>query len=40
MAETLSSALEQLGFINVRVDILELRPAPAVCVQGDLPSAY
>jgi hypothetical protein len=37
MAETLSGALQQLGFINVRVEWLELRPAPAVCVLGDLP---
>lgn len=38
MADALSRALRQLGFINVRVEWLELRPAPAVCVLGDLPT--
>jgi SAM-dependent methyltransferase len=39
MAETLCAELDRLGFINVRMEMLELRPAPAVCVLGDLPPA-
>jgi ubiquinone/menaquinone biosynthesis C-methylase UbiE len=37
MAETLVGLMETLGFVRVRVEVLELRPAPAVCVLGDLP---
>jgi trans-aconitate methyltransferase len=37
MADALSSELEHLGFINIRAELLDLKPAPALCVLGDLP---
>lgn len=38
MADTVSGALRRSGLINVRSELLELQPAPAVCVLGEAPT--